>query len=155
MKIRLCYSSIRPVDAGDLIEDLNDILSKARDFNAKHQIYGVLYYANNAFFQCLEGEEEILNDLMQRIMQDPRHHEINVFKAIEIKRIYFKKWSMKYVQKSSKIDLFFQQLDADGFHPSMLNEDVLPQFVDELLQEEQTKLRRKVGLHQRGINPYL
>ena len=83
MKIRLCYSSIRPVDAGDLIEDLNDILSKARDFNAKHQIYGVLYYANNSFFQCLEGEEEILNDLMQRIMQDPRHHEINVFEAIK------------------------------------------------------------------------
>ncbi|WP_252150450.1 BLUF domain-containing protein [Acinetobacter soli] len=130
-------------------------LRKALSLKSLCNKAGVLYYANNAFFQCLEGEEEILNDLMQRIMQDPRHHEINVFEAIEIKRIYFKKWSMKYVQKSSKIDLFFQQLNADGFHPSMLNEDVLPQFVNELLQEEQTKLRRKVGLHQRGINPYL
>jgi len=155
MKIRLCYSSMRQVDAGDLIENLNDILSKARDFNAKHQIYGVLYYANNAFFQCLEGEEEILTDLLQRILQDPRHHEINVFEAIEIEQIHFKKWSMKYVQKSSKIDLFFQKLDTDGFHPSMLNKTLLPQFINELLHEEQTKLRRKVGLHQRGINPYL
>jgi hypothetical protein len=50
MKIRLCYASSRHDSMDDLIEDLSDILSVARDFNFKNDIYGVLYYANNASF---------------------------------------------------------------------------------------------------------
>ena len=51
MIIRLCYASIRHESSNDLIEDLNSILSTARNFNRKNEIYGVLYYANNHFFQ--------------------------------------------------------------------------------------------------------
>lgn len=56
MKIRLCYASTRKQSDNDLIEDLNDILNTARDFNSKNLVFGVLYYANNHFFQCIEGE---------------------------------------------------------------------------------------------------
>jgi hypothetical protein len=60
MNIRLCYASSRHELIDDLIEDLSDILTVARDFNSKNDIFGVLYYANNAFFQCLEGEKVIV-----------------------------------------------------------------------------------------------
>lgn len=34
----------------DLLQDLRDILTEARDFNDLNGICGVLYYADNAFF---------------------------------------------------------------------------------------------------------
>lgn len=52
MTVRLCYASQRNQLHPDLLEDLQDILSIARDFNQLNQIYGVLYYADNAFFNA-------------------------------------------------------------------------------------------------------
>ena len=37
MIIRLCYASIRHESSNDLIEDLNSILSTARNFNRKNE----------------------------------------------------------------------------------------------------------------------
>ncbi|MDU7369005.1 MAG: BLUF domain-containing protein [Acinetobacter baumannii] len=56
MNVRLCYASQRNEKNEDLLQDLRDILTEARDFNDLNGICGVLYYADNAFFQCLEGE---------------------------------------------------------------------------------------------------
>lgn len=50
----------------DLLQDLRDILTEARDFNDLNQICGVLYYADNAFFQCLEGEREVVERLFEK-----------------------------------------------------------------------------------------
>ncbi|SSV71479.1 Sensors of blue-light using FAD family protein [Acinetobacter nosocomialis] len=55
MNVRLCYASQRNENNEDLLQDLRDILTEARDFNDLNEICGVLYYADNAFFQCLEG----------------------------------------------------------------------------------------------------
>jgi hypothetical protein len=41
MNIRLCYASSRHELIDDLIEDLSDILTVARDFNSKNEIFGV------------------------------------------------------------------------------------------------------------------
>ncbi len=50
MNVRLCYASQRNEKNEDLLQDLRDILTEARDFNDLNGICGVLYYADNAFF---------------------------------------------------------------------------------------------------------
>ncbi|WP_159152518.1 BLUF domain-containing protein [Acinetobacter johnsonii] len=155
MKIRLCYASTRNESSTDLIEDLNSILSVARDFNEKNTIFGVLYYANNQFFQCLEGDKAIVLELFDRIKLDLRHYNIIEFEVVDIDQAIFKNWSMKYVQKGSKIELFFNNLGLEVFTPSALNEDNLIILLNELASEKQTRIRRKVGLNQRGVTSYL
>ncbi|MCH7331604.1 BLUF domain-containing protein [Acinetobacter modestus] len=155
MNIRLCYASSRHELIDDLIEDLSDILTVARDFNSKNEIFGVLYYANNAFFQCLEGEKVIVYELFDRIKADSRHNSILEFNVVEIDKFSFKNWSMKYVQKSSNVDIFFNQIGFDQFVPAAINEENLNQFIDVLLTENQTEVKRKIGLNKRGTRPYL
>ena len=155
MKIRLCYASTRNESSTDLIEDLSSILNMARDFNEKNTIFGVLYYANNHFFQCLEGDKEIVLELFDRIKLDLRHYNIIEFEVVDIDQVIFKNWSMKYVQKGSKIELFFNNLGLEVFTPSALNEVNLIILLNELASEKQTRIRRKVGLNQRGVTSYL
>ena len=62
---------------------------------------------------------------------------------------------MKYVQKCSKIDIFFNQMGYELFTPTALNEDNLDIFLKELLSEKQTRMRKKVGLNQRGVSTFL
>jgi hypothetical protein len=87
MNIRLCYASSRHELIDDLIEDLNDILTVARDFILND--FGVLYYANNAFFQCLEGKKFVY-ELFDRIKADCRHNSILEFNVVEIDKFSFK-----------------------------------------------------------------
>ncbi|ENU23413.1 hypothetical protein F993_01566 [Acinetobacter proteolyticus] len=154
MKIQLCYASSRQGLADDLIDDLSNILTVARDFNSKNVVFGVLYYANNAFFQCLEGEDFIVLPLFESIKKDPRHKNIIEFKVKKIQKYSFRNWSMKYVQKSSKVDIFFNRLGYAEFAPSVLNDQNLDGLLEALLNENQTRVRKKVGLNQRGIHPY-
>lgn len=155
MKIRLCYASSRYDSMDDLIEDLSDILSVARDFNFKNEIYGVLYYTSNGFFQCLEGERIVVQQLFESIKTDRRHTSIIEFDSIEIKKYSLKNWSMKYVQKSSKVDIFFNEIGCEVFTPTALNENNIDKFLEALLSENQTFIKKRVGLNKGGTHPYL
>ena len=88
-------------------------------------------------------------------MKDSRHTDIIEYNVIQIDLISFKNWSMKYVQKCSKVDMFFNQLGYEQFTPSALNDENLSVFIAELLNEKQSRLRKKVGLNQRGISNFL
>ena len=146
MKIRLCYASIRTELHTDLIEDLSHILSYAREFNSKHKISGALYYANNCYFQCLEGEQGIIDALFDRIKKDARHTNIVHLSHCEITQIRFKKWSMKYVQKNSKVDQFFKALGHTHFSPEILTPHALDMLLNILVEENSSRMNKKIGL---------
>lgn len=55
---------------------LDEILSKARVYNAKQDLTGFLTYDGTSFCQLLEGPKEALYTLMERIERDPRHDSI-------------------------------------------------------------------------------
>lgn len=143
MNIQLCYAShYVEHDNSDLLQDLNDILITARQFNTEHQIHGVLYYAQGQFFQCLEGEQEVIEALFAQIKQDPRHTQIIRFKNQSIQRLHFPKWSMKYVKNHSKIFNFFKDLGFDGFNPSALNDAQRLQFLQLLYKAKNYRPRK-------------
>lgn len=156
MNIRLCYASKRNENSDDLLQDLRDILTEARDFNTQHCIYGVLYYADNAFFQCLEGEQQIVESLFEKIKTDSRHLDVKHLNTHSIDQSSFNRWSMKYVQRNTNIESFFLTLGENSFNPNCLDQTSLDAFLSELLLAEQTTLPigKKVGMVNRGVNPF-
>ncbi|MFD1470449.1 BLUF domain-containing protein [Hymenobacter caeli] len=55
---------------------LQELLHRARDYNARHQITGLLLYSDGRFVQVLEGPEAQLRALYARIQLDPRHAQV-------------------------------------------------------------------------------
>ncbi len=77
-------------------EDLTKLLLKSRINNAKAGITGMLLYSNGTFFQVLEGEEEQLSALFEKISKDSRHRGIIKLKSGKLANRIFPDWSMGF-----------------------------------------------------------
>lgn len=154
--IQLCYASTRVEQQFDLIQDLSDILVRARSFNTEKNIFGVLYYAEGRFFQCLQGEQAALEQLFQHIMQDMRHRDIVRYPDQTIDQIDFSKWSMKYVNRHSEIASLFQRFGHSSFQPNLLNTEQIQAFLTTLLRLENVEQPVKLdsGYKNRGYQHY-
>ena len=82
MMIQLTYLSTPTRTMSN--DDLMDILKKARLNNAGLGISGMLLYTGEVFVQVLEGEENVVDDLVKLIKIDPRHKD---FRIIERKKL--------------------------------------------------------------------
>ncbi|WP_180178487.1 BLUF domain-containing protein [Acinetobacter sp. YH01005] len=154
--IQLCYASTRVEQQFDLIQDLSDILVRARSFNTEKNIFGVLYYAEGRFFQCLQGEQAALEQLFQHIMQDTRHRDIVRYPDQTIDQIDFSKWSMKYVNRHSEIASLFQRFGYSSFQPDVLNLEQIQAFLTTLLRLENVEqpVKLDLGYKNRGYQHY-
>jgi len=73
---QLIYKS-RPASALDQ-ESLIEILKDAQKYNQDEGISGFLLYGQDELIQLIEGEEQKVKVLFQKIESDPRHSEITV-----------------------------------------------------------------------------
>ena len=80
-----------------LAGDLDAILESARRNNGRLGITGVLILSDDVFFQIIEGEAEVLDGLLERILADPRHEDAKVFRREPIDKRSFGEWKMAYV----------------------------------------------------------
>lgn len=130
--IQICYASRATSEQPQLLNDLRNILSEARDFNILHGLTGVLYYADGYFFQCLEGEVENVEKLLAKLHLDSRHYQIKPFESRSIFKASFSEWSMKFVGRNSRIQQYFQSLGYSHFHPYQLSQEDVYQLIDYL-----------------------
>ncbi len=131
--IRLVYvststSPIKVVD-GAVHSDIGRILMQSRKNNPKQKIGGVLYFSNNCFFQCLEGEEDLVNELYQKISTDPRHENLKRILVKDISKRQFGDWSMKYVALKDNVTGLLEKKGMSVFDPYVFDENM----VDEML----------------------
>ena len=94
MLFELIYRSEANSNVSD--DDLLNILSTARNFNAENDITGCLLYNEHNFAQILEGEFNVLNDLYNRIREDPRHHSVITLHMKEIEERAYPNWTMAF-----------------------------------------------------------
>lgn len=92
--IRLAYYStaVAPMTA----EDLNDLCCTASAHNRTQAITGVLVYADNHFFQILEGDGRQLDPLLERVIRDCRHTNVHITARQAVDRRAFAEWGMKH-----------------------------------------------------------
>jgi hypothetical protein len=92
--ISLVYVSFASYDLTD--EQLKDILQESRENNRTKNITGMLLYRNHCFIQALEGEEDEVKRLYQKIQSDPRHENIVLVHTGPIESRTFPGWSMGF-----------------------------------------------------------
>ncbi|MFC6053321.1 hypothetical protein A6M14_09880 [Acinetobacter sp. Ac_877] len=126
---QLCYASCATSDGEKLLEDLRNTLKEARDFNVRHQITGVLYFADGYFFQCLEGDKADLDVLCEMIKKDNRHKGFTLFEYKPIEKQHFVDWSMKYVKRNSVIQQYMRDHGFELFRPKLLQLNQVDELV--------------------------
>jgi hypothetical protein len=93
--VRLMYAS--RAAAGMDHEELLAILRQSKIANPQHGITGVLCFSEGLFLQVLEGGRGAVNRLYNRIVADPRHHQVELLLYEEIRERRFAGWSMGQV----------------------------------------------------------
>ncbi len=92
--IRLIYISAATYPPTD--QELKNLLMGARERNKHNQITGLLIYKNRTFMQVLEGEQQQVHELFDKIKKDPRNN--GMVKLIEqpILKRDFAQWYMGF-----------------------------------------------------------
>ena len=77
-------------------EAILNLLNRSRENNAKLGITGLLLYKDGNFMQVIEGSEEAINKLVEKIYDDPRHHGIITLLNGYKEHREFPDWSMGF-----------------------------------------------------------
>jgi hypothetical protein len=79
------------------VTGLEEILTDARTGNQARNVTGALVYVDGVFFQIIEGDRDVVRNLMASIASDSRHHSVKVFYEAEVDVRAFQSWSMAYL----------------------------------------------------------
>ena len=95
----MTYTSRARLDLTD--EDLGAIHQTARHLNALDGITGLLLFDGSRFLQIIEGAEEAIDNLVERLRMDPRHSAFEVRDERFVDRRSFPEWSMELLRVSA------------------------------------------------------
>ena len=95
----LTYTSLARLDL--TAEDLEAIHRTAREVNALEGITGLLIFNGTHFLQIVEGSPRAIDDLIERLRRDPRHHHLEIRDSREVDERSFPDWSMELVRVSA------------------------------------------------------
>lgn len=107
------------------------ILATAQAHNAAQNISGVLCQGQGLYLQVLEGERGAVNRLYASILQDRRHHDVQMLSLEEIDARRYPEWSMAHVSLSD--DDVMIRLQHPEFDPYSASGGFVLKLVDELL----------------------
>jgi hypothetical protein len=103
-------------------EMLTKILTTSQAWNFEHTITGILLYHDGNFMQVLEGSDNEIQSLFEKIKIDKRHEDVYQVVGKEVKSRSFSKWSMAF-RTADKI--FFEQVHIEAYNDP-LNNRLLP-----------------------------
>lgn len=79
--------------------EVDKIVKLAQEKNRRLGVTGALAYNGRNFCQLLEGEADVVLNLLREIKEDPRHAGFKVIDHKEIDAAHFKDWSMQLVSE--------------------------------------------------------
>ncbi|HEX8348318.1 MAG TPA: BLUF domain-containing protein [Hymenobacter sp.] len=116
---QIVYTSSATDAMGD--EQLKSLLLQARATNHDLRITGILLFSDGLILQVLEGEEDVVRSLYDKIRHDPRHTHVMTLSDGAVERRVFPDWSMGFpTQKTSEF------LQLAGFVDSTRRNFLLP-----------------------------
>jgi len=84
------------------VTGLEAILADARTGNQARNVTGALIYVDGVFFQIIEGDKDVVQNLMANIARDSRHHSVKIFYEAEVDVRAFASWSMAYLSATAE-----------------------------------------------------
>jgi hypothetical protein len=110
--------------------ELNELQLQSQTNNERKGITGLLLYKAGAFIQILEGEEESVVTLFNKISRDTRHTNVRKLVQQRIEKREFSRWSMGFGNLDT-LDL--PQLKKPE-QPDTFEKDILkPKYVQMIL----------------------
>lgn len=104
-------------------DELRAILDLSVRHNTRNEVTGLLLYFDRTFMQVIEGPESAIDELMTRLLSDPRHYGVNVLSRSEVPAREFAQWSMGF-KGFSQSDLLvypnYAPFFSDGFKAEQL-----------------------------------
>lgn len=77
-------------------DELTELLKTSRANNRELGVTGILLFKDGNFLQVLEGEDAVLDPLLKKIGNDPRHTGLVVYPRKAIDEREFPNWSMAF-----------------------------------------------------------
>jgi hypothetical protein len=90
------YTSLARLDLQ--ASDLEAIHRTAREQNALDGVTGLLVFNGTHFLQIIEGAEDAIEDLVERLRKDPRHNGFEIRDRRQVDARSFPDWSMELVR---------------------------------------------------------
>ena len=81
-----------PMSTGQLL----DLLVQCQKNNRERGVTGMLLYGNETFLQALEGEDDVVDDLVAHIQKDPRHSDLKILHRRPIEQREYADWTMGF-----------------------------------------------------------
>ncbi|MBK1724709.1 phosphate-starvation-inducible PsiE family protein [Thiocystis violacea] len=149
IQITYISSATEPMSTPALLS----LLQSCRENNAGRGVTGMLFHCNGTFLQVLEGEERVIDELLDIIEQDPRHTGMQVIQRKEIKHRQYSDWSMGF-QRVSERDL--RQIEGlRDFSEKDFNADYLGQqsaVVQSLMDHFRRQRLKTIGQSELGVD---
>ena len=128
----LTYTSLARLDL--TADDLEAIHRAAREVNALEGITGLLIFNGTHFLQIVEGTPTAIDDLVERLRRDDRHHHLEIRDSRDIDERSFPDWSMELVRVSAS---YFEARDTVA--------DRLPAAVDGSVRDRVFKMTETIS----------
>lgn len=92
----LFYISLSLIPVAGAARVVAGIVEQARARNRELGVTGALVFTGKHFAQLLEGEREVVDETMSRVIADPRHTDIRILETRSLERRLFDGWSLAY-----------------------------------------------------------
>lgn len=102
MRYAISYISTARTDLRE--QGVNDIMNETKKYNANQEITGILLYNERSFFQLIEGEKKIVQNLYEKILLDSRHHNVIKFLEKDVFRPAHDGYLTDFITDSNKYD---------------------------------------------------
>jgi uncharacterized membrane protein (DUF373 family) len=134
-------------------QELLGLLQQCREYNAGSGLTGMLLYCNTSFLQVLEGDEKVVDDLIDKIRNDTRHTNLQMLHRKTIQRREYSEWSMGFKRVS---DTELQNVEGlRNFGEKDFNPDYLVQhgaIVQSLMNHFRKERFKTIGQSELGID---
>ncbi|BAR98579.1 hypothetical protein BV133_986 [Blastochloris viridis] len=139
---RLVYVSRNriPGTPAEVLAQVESILAASRRANAAMNITGALIFNSGTFAQVLEGARRDIEALIERILRDERHGEVQVLAFEPAPSRAFPNWSMGFIGRSREDDNLFAHVGAvTGFEAGRLGSDRLLELMRTIAIEDERR----------------
>lgn len=102
MRYAISYISTADINLND--QGVDDIMKETNIFNQSMDITGILLYNEMNFFQLIEGEKQIVEELYKKIIKDPRHKNIIKFLEKPVINLPFDGYLTDFITDTKKCD---------------------------------------------------
>lgn len=138
--ITLVYVSSARILFND--ERLSELLAQCRRNNWERGITGALLFTGGNFMQALEGDASVVDQLFEKIKQDPRHGGVTQVYRATLGARQFDNWAMGLArldalseqERASCISLLHAKFDRTTGEPAAMAPKLLERFRETMVR---------------------